>query len=359
MSILSAGTKIIEQNIGSGLNCRFTRAAQTLTKQLNKIAIRETKSDKIIYTFSKAVPEDLKRLTSKSIEDSYKRVTWTNPKDNKVYHILEEGREKGKVQVRILDKDGAFVKNAELEPKNIVIFDNFFSPRGITHGEMMEVFVKRFNPFANVERLEHKKGWIENIRYRGELPMHLELKRFQELEQQMKNGKKVDYISISEANTINCGHVIGQKGTVQNDYVHSSPYIRDIEPVFKDIMSKGTRIFEAAGNDSKFAPIMVSDRLAIGGVEGVGSLVKGKIAKNSCSRNSIFTQHYERNNYLPKLVKDDNGKVVGINVTGLSGVDMPINYKTKKMSGVRGGTSYAVPVRVAKLALNEMLEGIL
>ena len=359
MSIISSGSKLIEQNMGSALECRLSSAVQKTTKQLNKLAIQGTKSDRMVYTFSKATPEDLRRLTSKSIEDSYKRVTWTNPKDSKVYHILEESRNNGKVQVRILDKDGEFVKNAELTPKNIVIFDNFFSPRGITHGEMMEVFVKRFNPFANVERLEHKKGWIENIRYRGRLPMHLELKRFRELEKAMQDGKKVDYISVSEANLLNGEDIIRQTGANQKGYIAMSPDILAIRPVFENIMKRGTRIFEAAGNDSQYAPILISDRLAIDGVEGVGSLYKGKIAKDSCSRNSVFTQHYEKRDYLCRFVKDNNGKVMGVNVTGLSGVDMPINFKTKKMTGMRGGTSYATPVRVAKISLNDMMEGIL
>jgi len=356
MSIVSSTSGIISKSVEG----RFAGKTGQLTRQLNKIALKEMKGDKMMYTFSKAAPEDLKRLTSKNIIDSHKRVTWTNPKDNKVYHILEEGRKNGKIQVRILDKDGAYVKDAELEPKTIVIFDQFFSPRGVTHGEMMEAFVKRFNPFATVERLEHKKGLYEQIKYRGKLPINLEVKRFKELEQQMENGKKVDYISVSEDFPVIIDKVLNESGKVQKEFVSNSYYLKDIKPVLENISSKGTRILMSAGNDVNKAARVVNDRLAVEGVEGVGSLVNGKIAKDSCSRNSIFTQHYDCRNYNAVPVKDENGKILGINVTGTDSVDLPVNRKTKKLIGRNfGGTSYSTPKRVAQLSLCDMMEGIL
>ncbi|MCD8378252.1 MAG: hypothetical protein LUB59_05640 [Candidatus Gastranaerophilales bacterium] len=358
MSIITGTPKLINTGMQKAAG-RFAPTQGNITRALNRIAINETKSRAMHYTYSKAVPEDLKRLTSKSIEDSYKRVSWTNPKDGKVYHILEEGREKDKVQVRILDKDGAFVKNAELTPKTIVIFDNFFSPKGLTHGEIMETFVKRFNPFAKVERLEHKKNIFEILRYRGRLPMELEEKRFSELADKMDRGKKVDYISISEVNLVDAEDVTGKPGYIQKQYVAKSGSIKSIKPLFERIMSKGTRILDAAGNENNFAKEVVNDRLAIEGVEGAGSLRKGKIAHDSCSRNSVFTQHYERRDYFPRLTKGDNGEIIGVNLTGLEGTDLPLNWKTKKLNTRLGGTSYAAPVRAAKLALNDMLEGIL
>ena len=357
MSIISSITPIIEKGIKPVVEGRYSTEAGKIARQLNKIAINGTKGDRMVYTFPNATPEDLKRLTSKSMKDSYKRVTWTNPKDNKVYHILEEGRTKDKVQVRILDKDGGVVKNAELEPLNIVVFDNFYSPRGFTHGEMMETFVKRFNPFANVERLAHKKNIYEILKYRGKLPMHLEIKRFKELESKMDKGKKVDFISVSEVHLMDASDVIKKGGKIQRDYMAQSPYIEELEPIFKKIMSTGTRILEAAGNEPRCSKFVVSDRLAIEGVEGVGSLRRGKIAGDSCSRNSVFTQHYEQRDFSPVLSRDIDGSVLGINVTGLPGTDIPLNWKTKRMVGHKlGGTSYSTPIRVAKLSLNQMME---
>lgn len=57
---------------------------------MNKIASRQIKSP-ITSNFSKATAEDLRRLTSTSIEYSYSRVQWTNPKDGKVYNLLKLG----------------------------------------------------------------------------------------------------------------------------------------------------------------------------------------------------------------------------------------------------------------------------
>lgn len=91
---------------------------------MNKIASRQIKSP-ITSNFSKATAEDLRRLTSTSIEDSYSRVQWTNPKDGKIYNLLKQGEtEDGKILVRILDQDGAFVKETTIMPKEIAILDN-------------------------------------------------------------------------------------------------------------------------------------------------------------------------------------------------------------------------------------------
>ena len=339
----------------------FDSLKYNVARSMNKLAVASSKSDNIFFTYSNAAPEDLKKLTSKTIDDSYKRVSWVNPKDNKVYHILEEGRNEGKVQVRILDKDGGFVKNAELTPKNILVFDNFYGLRGITHGELMETFVKRFNPFANVERMPHKKNLYELLRYRGRLPAKLEEKRFAELAEQMNKGKKVDYISFSEADYMDLGDISGVSGDIIKRDISEKPFLHDIKSLYEKITSHGTRILGAAGNNERNAENIVNNRLAINGVEGVGSLRNGMIAKDSCSRSEVFTQHYERRDYYPRLIRNDDGEVLGINVTGILGTDLPLTFRTEKLleRPAIGGTSYATPVRTAKLALNDMLEGIL
>ena len=80
---------------------------------MNKIASRQIKSP-ITSNFSKATAEDLRRLTSTSIEDSYSRVQWTNPKDGKIYNLLKQGKQKmGKSSFEFLDQDGAFVKKKQ------------------------------------------------------------------------------------------------------------------------------------------------------------------------------------------------------------------------------------------------------
>lgn len=375
MSIISKGSNVLTNEVRVVADGRFSRAVQQTARALNRLAIQETKSGSFQYTFSKATPEDLKRLTSRSIKDSYKRATWTNPKDNKVYHILEESRKGGKIQVRILDKDGAFVKNAELTPQNIVIFDTFLSFRGVSHGDMMKTFLRRTNPFANVECVNHKnlldfcvdscKEFMRNGNLRGsyrkgrDLTMDLEVKRFEELAKQIEKGKKVDYISMSEYHFADVTSVMHKGQEKQLELVSQSSYISSIRPIFERILASGTRILESAGNELNHAQRAVSDELSIKGVEGVGSLYKGKVAGDSASRNSVFTQHYERRNHKPRIVRDKKGKVLGINVTGLLGTDMPLNWRSKKLlSNIYGGTSNATAVRVGKLSLTDMMEGI-
>ena len=69
---------------------RFCTAEMKQAREMNKIASRQIKSP-ITSNFSKATAEDLRRLTSTSIEDSYSRVQWTNPKDGKIYNLLKQG----------------------------------------------------------------------------------------------------------------------------------------------------------------------------------------------------------------------------------------------------------------------------
>ena len=94
-------------------------------RQMNRIAIMQAKHP-VEYTYTKATKEDLIRLTSEEAEYTTSRVTWTNPKDGNVYHILKERTTKdGNIIVRILDKDGAFLKEAEIKPKTILVIDKF------------------------------------------------------------------------------------------------------------------------------------------------------------------------------------------------------------------------------------------
>ena len=352
---------------------RFSTEIGKTARRLNQLAIRDLKSEKIEYTFPKATAEDLKRLTSKKMEDTYKRVTWTNPKDGKVYHILEEGRNKEGVNVRILSSEGEFIKNATLKPKTIVLFDQFKNISGLrnllkfrfrknaAHGEIVETFLKRANPFANIERLNHKKNLYELIKYRGRLPQSLVDKRFEELNKSMAKGHKVDYISMTESNDYEFEELAAKSGSIRKKIIQDEFLDKEYLPITKTIRSilkKGCRFFATAGNEQN-PKQCVSIYLAIDGVEGVGSLAgKGKIAWDSASRNSIFTQHYEQRSFQGHLVRE-NGKILGINITGQPGVELPYKKKYEYLLRGIGGTSYSTPTRVGKVSLNDMMEGIL
>ncbi len=352
----------------------FTTKAGKIARRLNQLAIKELKSEAIEYTYPKATAKDLKLLTSKRLEDTYKKVSWTNPKDGKVYHILEEGRSKKGINVRILASDGEFIKNATLKPKTIVIFDQFKNLGSLrsllkfklnktpNHGEIVETYLKRTNPFANIERVNHKKNLLEMIKYRGQLPIDLTEKRFQELDKTIKNGHNIDYISISEVAMCDIGELSHSKGIEQKEAIQDSILKGELSPltnIFKSIINKGTKIFMSASNEPKNPSQKVNAFLAIDGVEGVGGLARnGKIAKDSASRKSIFTPHYEQRTFQGKLV-EENGEILGINITGKPGAELPYNKKYKHLLRIIGGTSYSTPIRVGKLSLNDMMEGIL
>lgn len=352
---------------------RFAGEIGKTTRRLNQLAIKELKSEKIEYTFPKATAEDLKRLTSKKIEDTYKRTTWTNPKDGKVYHLLEDSRTKEGVNIRILSSEGEFIKNATLKPKTIVVFDQFKTMSGLrnmlklkffkpaAHGVIVETFIRRTNPFATIERLNHKKNLYEMIKYRGCLPQHLSDKRFVELNKSMEKGHKVDYISMTESRSCDIGDLSKSSGEVQKKTIQEEildKEFNNVTKVIKSIIKKGCRFFATASNEDN-PKQSVNIYLAIDGVEGVGALFpNGRIAGTSASRNSIFTQHYEARNYKGKIV-EDNRKILGINITGQPGAELPYKKKYEYLLRGIGGTSYSTPVRVGKISLNDMMEGIL
>ena len=117
---------------------RFISPEMQQARKLNQIAIRQIKQP-ISTNFPKATADDLKRLTSKTLEDSYSRVQWTNPKDGKIYNLLKQGETAdGKNIIRILDQDGALVKEVAIKPKESGIIDNFgFMPKGEIYPEVL------------------------------------------------------------------------------------------------------------------------------------------------------------------------------------------------------------------------------
>ena len=376
---------------------RFCTQEMKQARSLNKIAIRQLK-EQINTNFPKATAEDLKRLTSETIEDSYSRIQWTNPKDGKIYNLLKQGETKdGKVIIRILDHEGAFIKEATIKPKEIAIIDNskasaFELPFGVenrnlpielnelSHAQAVEIFAKRSNPFA-------KYTIFETGIHNGSSAIDNE-KVFSHLHN-LQQGKKYDYV--------NCSF-----GSETFDVTESS------EPIYKKICSeidklnskRGTRVLFASGNsDGGVLRLKGINRFILNSntVEGVGSLNKqGTISSFTSSRNSKFCQHYEQGEF--SITQTPNG----FNITGQSGTDVffyeknpfvgmklgdilkkcdenPEMWKYMQKLGFKNGgecmddtaflffpngmridgTSFATPIRTAKLALNDMMDGIL
>lgn len=292
---------------------------------MNKIAINQAKHP-ISSTFSKASPSDLKRLTSETIEDTYSRCQWTNPKDGRVYNLLKEGvTDDGKILIRILDIDGAFVKEAVITPKKIVIIDDNakaimksgykIKKAGGSHGGSVEIFARRNNPFANIEVISNAyAGKIGNHPKYSALGLE---KSLTQVIEKLKNGEKIDFINCSWGGEANLKQFAGNYETatefILRDFVKKEKKVYKLLIELSKLCKKNkTRIIFSSGNGGKDSiNILLFDNF-----EQVGSIGRnGKISEFSASRNSRYTQHYEVGE------SSINGTGKGLNLTGLPGTD--------------------------------------
>ena len=276
---------------------RFCTEEMKQARQMNKIAIRQAKAGEVVRTYPKATPQDLKRLTSETIEDSYSRVTWTNPKDGKVYSLLKQGEtEDGKVIVRILDEVGAFIKEAKLTPKKIKIYDSDNSKvdlgkyyEEISHGEVVTRFTRRANPFADIEYINIDHTREQNTIFNCYNNLADEYKK---LHKSLIEGDKVDYISLSIGLNPN---IVPPKGLLEKAGKTLFEYKTTVDTFPTSQLIKyhpNLRVLQASSNAGKD---VISPDLMFKGIEGVGALGRdGKIADFSASRSSILTQHYEQ-----------------------------------------------------------------
>lgn len=283
---------------------RFSSPEMVMARTLNKVAIKGAKAPKV-FTYPKATPQDLKRLTSNTLKDSYSRVTWTNPKDGKIYHILKESElPDGNIAIRILNEDGSFLKNASIKPEKIIVIDDFeqnkMSIYGISHGEIVTTFLRRNNPFAQIETINTGLADTMNPEF---------FEPFKQILQRIKSGEKIDYISCSK------GAICYSTG---KDMRGKVPQFQPIT----DVAVSGTRVLFASGNSidnptgTANQVLLLADK-----IEGVGSLSPQthKLSNFSSSRNSFFTQHYEVGEHYIRPTE------YGANITGLPGTDIVIN----------------------------------
>ena len=135
---------------------RFSSIEMREARNMNKFALNNIDA---FYdsSFKNAVPRDYLMLKDDGYEASFSRVKWVNPKDNKVYFLLKDGNPIDNVQnIRILDSTGRFIKNAEIKKKTIIVFelesDNKFKDlNNVSHSDLTSIFIRRFNPFANIK----------------------------------------------------------------------------------------------------------------------------------------------------------------------------------------------------------------
>ncbi len=92
---------------------RFPSVDMCEALQMNTIAKNKRYQELSHKIPQKATDKDLNRLLSDNIDDSYNRAIWINPKNSKGYYLLKEDEAKnGNIKLRILNEEGAFVKNA-------------------------------------------------------------------------------------------------------------------------------------------------------------------------------------------------------------------------------------------------------
>ena len=291
---------------------RFSSVEMQQARMMNKIAIRQIKTP-VNRKYEKATVQDYKRLTSEAIEDTYSRVEWTNPKDGKTYNLIKQGMtDDGKIKVRILDAEGAFIKEAELTPKNIIILDNFQEQTrffDLSHGDLVSVYARRYNPFANYIKIQKD---LTNFDLQADVNA---------VREAIKREGKADYISFSYS--VNVKGIVPHKVKISRLPDRMQKLIKQDSSRLDNI--KDARILCSAGNsNSQESAKNITNHLLVSQerIEGVGALSNsGKIADFSASRNSEITQHYELGEFVPRLTP------YGINVTGLKGTDIEINPK--------------------------------
>lgn len=316
---------------------------------MNKFVLNNTDKE-CDNTFRNACYTDYLRLTNSNYKLGFSRVKWINPKDGKVYHILKEGDlVAGKQPVRILDNTGKFIKNAEIQSKTIVVFElesdmRFSELNNLKHSDLTSLFIKRYNPFANIKVCTFKNK--------------------NDLHEKLSKSIDSNVAAISCAFAATCP--VKPKGKLQQLYYrltkkhfrtpHDELYklLGDLldqkEKKLSDI-PENIRIFMASGNSGKHS---YNKYLALDRVEGVGSIEQNnKISEFSSSRNAFFTQHYEHGNY--QLIQVPEGFIIA----ETDYTDIPHSSDKYRSTKNVCGTSYAVSVRAAKVVLNQMMEGIL
>lgn len=278
---------------------------------------------KLRLDYSKASPENLRRLTSNTLQDSYSRCVYIRPEDGEIFNLLKVGETKdGKFIMRILDSEGAFIKEVQVKPKTHVLIDNlkentfskcnrdfkFDELYNLSHGEYMKLGARKANPFENVIVYDVSSP-CKNGKVNPEL-RNLEI--YRELEKRIKNGENIDIISQSRAAT-GIGYDLPMRlnGSDYNDLMSNISY----KNLVTTANQKGIRVLNSAGNSGSNA---LNRNLLNSGAEGVGAVSGGKIAEYSASRNTIWTQHYEESSFPIVFSKD------GINITGTSGVDLVV-----------------------------------
>lgn len=329
---------------------RFISEEMKDARKLNRIALNEFGDSWSNYTFKNATESDYFKLTDQSAEASFLRVKWVNPKDGKVYFLLKNyAKESGKQIVRILDESGSFIKEAFIPRKKIVVFEidsgkNFSNINNLSHSELMQLFIKRYNPFVDIDI----HFWKDKLHINDSLQKSLDndvaaisCAFSAEYHFKPENKLKKFFNNLFHKRL---------KSNLENVNEQLNKYLLETGENMTGI-PKNVRVFMAAGNDGVNS---YNSYLSLKGIEGVGSLSENKkIADYSASRNSYFTQHYEQGDFPVIQVPE------GFILTNSKDIDIPYKSNKFRMLPTLHGTSFSVSIRAAKVVLNQLMNGIL
>lgn len=314
---------------------RFISEEMKTARKMNRTAVNQIKQP-IDRSFLKATAEDFKRLTDNSYEASNLRCAFTNPESGEVFHLLSEGKtKKGLNIIRVLDKDGAYLKTIKVKPKKVVILDDYkwarvgegpsFTSdwtRSMAHGDFVEVMARRNNPFADFEIIpihDDAKALMSDKKIDHALKI---------LQKRIDSGEQIDFISCSWGRELDKADLLQyakSKNITLADLKHAplstdTPGL-DIDKTLAQFIEKNPhiRIIQAAGNGGKD---VIATQRVIGNVEGVAALDKAAhYTKYTSGRNSIYTQHMELGDY------EFTATPYGYSLTGGATTEIPFSKK--------------------------------
>ena len=376
--VISPIKLINKQAIPFAIKRIFHTKEGQISRTLNKVAkyknIPQYFTPKTRQDFPFATSNDIRQLLSENKNSILKSCSYLNPKNLMEYSILETNRTQNSIAVKILDKNGKLIKEANIRPFNVVVIDNFSNANTrlgsdtmkVTHGEIVKKIIQRNNPFNNYEYIDASEEGKKNIISAAMV--------FEKLLERVEAGEKIDIISCSFSvsflyaemeviisKILQNKSMLLQKKHIKNFFKKfaklppkkQSKHIKEIfadmtDDTVKKVLNnlsialkqiecmeklhkRGVKIFMSAGNSAKQIDKNFYDAININllakGIHGVGALDETgrKIATYSCSRKSNLTQNYENGTVLIEFRPN------GLNITNSKGIDIPYNAKTKEL----------------------------
>lgn len=359
-------TRAVPKYIAQEIKKIYASNEGKMTRDLNKTAVSRSALNFSLqdYRFVKASKEDLKILLSVNKKDALKRCLYISPKTLKTYHIvLKETLSDGRKSVRILDETGAFVKEALITPKKVVVLDcfkyktrplNYDGTAQCAHGELTKHLMQKANPFNEYEfidigidkshvstetilsdllaRLKSKeKIDVLSCIYAGELSYEMleKMCKTELVHKPMSVQKRVIKDTLKKLlNSSDEQIVKDHSAWVEGLNTKNAKDLREFAEIYNEIKlydeihRRGVKIFMGAGNKSGKNNEFLNYALLSDGVEGVGAInAQGKLEAYSSSKKTLFSPHVECGDihidYTPK----------GFRISSLYGADIPYTKK--------------------------------